>query len=184
MSYLCDSKSTPFLLPEQLQGTGGCVVVILWDCLEHSLGDLDVAILEVVIGIPWDRLAIGLSWSRQGALPSRVVYRVDELLQALSLWVSERSGILIATTVVGVRHSGGWFAIAAHLASRVVRERRGSYSGHTNDRRGCFVLRDGFVCRCRINLIKKDRYWACFMMVNGESEMRAPWIVVIQKLFR
>lgn len=50
-TYLCDAESSPFVLPEQLQGSLLRVVVILGYRLEHCLGELDMSVLVFAIGV-------------------------------------------------------------------------------------------------------------------------------------
>ena len=49
---LCDAHRPPFLLPEQLQGPLGLVVVLCGDDFEHLLRDLHVPVLVFVVVIP------------------------------------------------------------------------------------------------------------------------------------
>lgn len=52
-SYLCDPQASPFILPEQLQGTFGRVEVISRDGFEHVFGKLDMAVFVLVVGVPF-----------------------------------------------------------------------------------------------------------------------------------
>lgn len=49
--YLSDAKSSPFLLPQEFEGTLGSVVVILGDGLEHGFGKLDMAVFEFTVRV-------------------------------------------------------------------------------------------------------------------------------------
>jgi len=50
-AHLCDSDGTPFLLPEQLQGSGRLIMILFGDCFEHGLWELDMTVFKVIIGV-------------------------------------------------------------------------------------------------------------------------------------
>lgn len=85
---LSNSQSSPLVLPQQLEGASRTVKVFLGYRLEHLLGQLDVSVLEVVVGV-----------SR------RVVNALDELVQALALRVAQRARLLVAARSVNVHVS-------------------------------------------------------------------------------
>jgi hypothetical protein len=49
---LRDSKTSPLVLPQQLQGASRAVEVVFGDGLEHRLRELDVAVFVVVVVVP------------------------------------------------------------------------------------------------------------------------------------
>lgn len=49
---LCDAQASPLVFPQQLEGASRAVKVVLGDGLEHLLGELDVAVLVVIIVVP------------------------------------------------------------------------------------------------------------------------------------
>ena len=51
VAYLGDSNRSPLCLPEQLQGALALVMVLFWDGLQHSLGQLDVSVFILVVGV-------------------------------------------------------------------------------------------------------------------------------------
>jgi len=62
---LRDPKASPLVLPQQLQGASRAVEVVLGNCLEHRLGELDVAVFVVVIVVPvCAQYCQRLAWSR------------------------------------------------------------------------------------------------------------------------
>lgn len=105
-AHLCNAHGSPFLLPQELQSAFRLIVVVGGNGLEHSLGQLDVAVLVFTIGI-----AIGTSGRvssrtvesslkvRKG-VPSRIVNRVDELLEARTLVIRQRPRAGVAATGV------------------------------------------------------------------------------------
>lgn len=54
LAYLCDADPSPFLFPEQLQGSLGGVMVLFGDGLEHGLWQLDMAVLVLAVGVSED----------------------------------------------------------------------------------------------------------------------------------
>lgn len=85
---LGDTDCAPFLLPEQLQSALALVMVLIWNNLEHSLWELNVTVLVLIIVV-------------SGA----VVDSLNKLIQARLLILSERTWDSVATTVIDV-HRG------------------------------------------------------------------------------
>lgn len=69
-SYLSNAKSSPFLLPQELESTLGGIVVVFGNSLEHGFGELNMTVFIFAVRVP-----------------CRVVDRVDELLHASALRV-------------------------------------------------------------------------------------------------
>jgi hypothetical protein len=61
--YLCDSQSSPFILPQQLQRAFRRVEVLSRDGFQHCLRKLDMSIFVFIVGV-----------SRQGTLVALLAY--------------------------------------------------------------------------------------------------------------
>lgn len=70
MSYLGYAKSSPFFLPQQLEGSLGGVMVLFGNSLEHGFGELNMTVFIFTVGVP-----------------GRVVDGVDKLFYAGALRV-------------------------------------------------------------------------------------------------
>lgn len=57
-SHLCNTKRSPLLLPQQLQRALLWIMVILWNCLEHVLGKLDMSVLILAVVVPIREISI------------------------------------------------------------------------------------------------------------------------------
>lgn len=53
-TYLRNTESSPFFLPKQLQRSLGTIEIIGWDLLKHVLGELDMAVFKLVVGVSTD----------------------------------------------------------------------------------------------------------------------------------
>ena len=70
---LCDAQTSPLVFPQQLEGASRAVKVVLGDSLEHLLGELDVAVLVVIVVVPVRTHVIVSARSSRGS--SRAVSR-------------------------------------------------------------------------------------------------------------
>lgn len=113
-SHLCDPQASPLILPQQLQRPSGSVEVVLWYGLEHLLGELHVAVFEVVIAVSVCRARQYLHVTSHLHImchevlclcnvPRRVVYRINKLVQLVPLRVREKTRLLVATRVVDIQ---------------------------------------------------------------------------------
>lgn len=82
---LCNTQSSPFLLPKQFQSPLGAVEVVCGDLFEHVLWELHMAIFEFVI-----------------VVSCRVVNRVHKFIKLLALRLQEETGLLVAPSWVDV----------------------------------------------------------------------------------
>jgi hypothetical protein len=78
---LCDTQTSPLVFPQQLEGASRAVEVVLGNGLEHLLGELDVAVLVVIIVVPARRDVIVSARSSKGgsrAVSKAMIVYLDE----------------------------------------------------------------------------------------------------------
>lgn len=78
---LCDAQASPLVFPQQLEGASRAIKVVLGDGLEHLLGELDVAVLVVVIVVPArTRIIVSARSSKDGseAVSKVMIVYLDE----------------------------------------------------------------------------------------------------------
>lgn len=105
-TYLCNTQSSPFLLPKQFQSPLGAVKVVCGDFFEHILWELHMAIFEFVIVVSiWSQWRVYRNG--MGSSPCRVVNRVHKFIQLLALRLQEETGLLVAPSWVDVHWDSG-----------------------------------------------------------------------------
>jgi hypothetical protein len=78
---LCNAQASPLVFPQQLEGASRAVKVVLWDGLEHLLGELDVAVFVVIIVVPArTRIVVSARSSKDGskAVSEAMIVYLDE----------------------------------------------------------------------------------------------------------